>query len=111
MYQRTTFLVSPSNDRDGYMNQFYARIMGLQEAQGFETFDAGVLERLREMGEIVGTRKLVAKAEGLAVPFVVDNDNDHHFLIQQLRARGTGKYQVRTSSISVSSTRFGRQKH
>ena len=62
--------------------------MGLEEAQNFETFRAGVLERLREMGEVVGTRKLVAKAEWLAVPFVVENEHDHYYLIQQLRAWG-----------------------
>lgn len=56
--------------------------MGLEEAQKAETFRAGVLERLRGMGEVVGTRVVVAKAEWLAVPFVVENDHDHCYLIQ-----------------------------
>ena len=56
MYSRATFLVRPSNDGDGHTNQFYTRIMGLEEAQKAETFRAGELERLGEMGEVVGSR-------------------------------------------------------
>ena len=50
--------------------------MGLEEAQKAETFRAGELERFGEMGEVVGSRKLVAMAEWLPIPFVVENDHD-----------------------------------
>ncbi len=88
MYSRVTFLVGPSNNRDGHTNEFYARIMGLEEAQEAETFRAGVLERLGEMGEVVGPRKLVARAEWLSIPFVVENDHDHHHLPETVKAWG-----------------------
>ena len=43
------------------------------------------------MVEVVGTRKLVARARWLAVSFVVENDHDHYYLIQQLGAWGKWK--------------------
>lgn len=85
MYSRVVFLISPSANRDGHMNRAYARIMGLEEAQKAETFRAGVLERLVEMGEVVGSRKLVAKPEWLLTPFMVEDDHDHHFLLEALK--------------------------
>lgn len=45
------------------MSNSYARIMGLEEAQSAETFRAGVFERLGEMGEVVGSRKVVVKPD------------------------------------------------
>ncbi len=62
--------------------------MGLGEAQEAATFRAGVLERLGEMGEVVGSRKLVARAEWLSIPFVVENDHDHHYLLETVKAWG-----------------------
>ena len=91
MYSRVTFLVGPSKNRDGHTNLFYARIMGLEEAQKAETFRAGVLERLGEMGEVVGLRKLVARAEGVSIPFVVENDHDHHYLLETVKTWGEWK--------------------
>lgn len=73
------------------MSNFYARVMGLEEAQKAETFRAGVLERLEEMGEVIGSRKLVAKPEWLAMPFVVENDHDHHCLLETLKTWGQWK--------------------
>ena len=97
MYSRITFLIGPSHDRNGHMSNSYARIMGLGEAQKAETFRAGVFERLREMGEVVGSRKVVAKPDWMSIPFVVDNDHDHHYLLEALKTWGNWK----TPGLSV----------
>lgn len=102
MYARTTFLVAPSKNRDGHSNTFYSRIMGLEEAQSADTFRAGVFERLGEMGEVAGSRRLVAKAEWLGVPFVVDNEHDHHYLMQTLNNLGKSKAQTCLCVVYVS---------
>ena len=91
MYSRITFLIGPSPDRNGHMSNSYARIMGLEEAQKAETFRAGVFERLGEMGEVIGSRKVVAKPDWMSIPFVVDNDHDHHYLLEVLRTWGNWK--------------------
>ena len=91
MYSRITFLIGPSHDRNGHMSNSYARIMGLEEAQSAETFRAGVFERLGEMGEVVGSRKVVVKPDWMSIPFVVDNDHDHHYLLEALRTWGNWK--------------------
>ena len=91
MYSRITFLIGPSHDRNGDMSNSYARIMGLEEAQKAETFRAGVFERLGEMGEVVGSRKVVAKPDWMSIPFVVDNDHDHHYLLEALKTWGKWK--------------------
>ena len=88
MYSRITFLIGPSHDRDGHMSNSYARIMGLEEAQKAETFRAGVFERLEEMGEVVGSRKVVAKPDWMPMPFVVENDHDHYYLLDTLKTWG-----------------------
>ena len=88
MYSRITFLVGPSPNRNGHMSNSYARIMGLEEAQKAETFRAGVFERLGEMGEVVGSRKVVAKPDWTAIPFIVENDHDHHYLLETLKTCG-----------------------
>ena len=91
MYSRITFLIGPSHDRNGHMSNSYARIMGLEEAQKAETFRAGVFERLKEMSEVVGSRKVVAKPDWMSIPFVVDNDHDHHYLLEALKTWGNWK--------------------
>ena len=91
MYSIITFLIGPSHDRNGHMSNSYARIMGLEEAQKAETFQTGVFERLGEMGEVVGSRKLVAKPDWMSIPFVVDNDHDHHYLLEALKTWGNWK--------------------
>lgn len=88
MYSRIKFLISPSVNRNRNTSGPYARIMGLEEAQKVEIFRAGVFERLREMGEIVGSRKLVAKPDFLYMPFVVETDHDHYSLLETLKAWG-----------------------
>ena len=62
MFARTKFLAGPSRTRNGHTTNFYARVMRLEEAQKAETFRAGVLERLGEMGEVVGSKKIGRKA-------------------------------------------------
>ena len=91
MYSRITFLIGPSHDHNGHMSNSYARIMGLKEAQKAETFRAGVFERLGEMGEVVGSRKVVAKPDWMPMPFVVENDHDHHYLLEALKTWGNWK--------------------
>lgn len=102
MYAQTTFLVGPSRLRNGHTNPVYGRIMGLEEAQSADTFCAGVLERIREMGEVVGSKKLIARAEWLAIPFVVENEHDHHFLMQTLKNLGESKAQTCLCIVHVS---------
>ena len=91
MYSRITFIIGPSQDRNGHMSNAYARIMGLEEAQKAETFRTGVFERFEEMGEVVGSRKVVAKPDWMSIPFVVDNDHDHHYLLEALKTWGNWK--------------------
>ena len=91
IYPRITFLIGPSYNRDGHTRKSYARIMGLEEAQNAETFRAGVFERLGEIGEAVGSRKVVAKPDWMSMPFVVDTDHDHHYLLETLRSWGEWK--------------------
>lgn len=90
-YPRITFLIGPSYNRDGHTRSSYARIMGLEEAQKPETFRAGVFERLGEMGEVVGSRKVVAKPDWMSMPFVVETDHDHHYLLEILKSWGEWK--------------------
>lgn len=91
MYSKITFLIGPSQNRNGNNSNSYARIMGLEEAQLAETFRAGVFERLAEMGEVVRSRRLVAKPDWMALSFVVESDHDHHFLLETLKAWGEWK--------------------
>lgn len=91
MYPRITFLIGPSYNRNGHARYSYARIMGLEEAQNAETFRAGVFERLGEMGENVGSRRLVAKPDWTSLPFVVETDHDHHYLLETLKTWGEWK--------------------
>ncbi len=85
---RITFLIGPSVTRDGYGINSYARIMGFGEAHDANTFRAGVYERLGEMGEVIGSRKLVARPDWMAMAFVVESEHDHHFLFEILKAWG-----------------------
>ena len=73
------------------MSNSYARIMGLEEAQKAETFRVDVFERLGEMGEIVGSRKLVAKPNWMPMPFVIHDDHDHHYSFEILRTWDSGR--------------------
>lgn len=91
MYPRITFLIGPSYNRNGHAGNSYARIMGLEEAQNAETFRAGVFERLGEMGESIGSRRLVAKPDWTSMPLVVESDHDHHYLLETLKAWGEWK--------------------
>lgn len=65
--------------------------MGLQEARNAESFCAGVLERLREMGEVIGSKILVAKPEELHIPFVVEDYHDYYYLLGTLKILGEWK--------------------
>ena len=88
---RITFVIGPSVTRGGYGIKSYARIMGFGEAHDANTFRAGVFERLGEMGEVVGSRKLVARPDWMAMAFVVESEHDHHFLLGILKAWGESK--------------------
>ncbi len=65
--------------------------MGFGEAHDANTFRAGVFERLGEMGEVIGSRKLVARPDWMAIAFVVESEHDHHFLLGILKAWGESK--------------------
>ena len=77
MFSRIFFLVQPSEEN----SQSVGRIMGLPEAQAYVNFRDGALERLEEIGERIGSRKLVAKFELLPTPFLVQNSHDHYFML------------------------------
>ena len=77
MFSRIFFLVQPSEEH----SQSAGRIMGLPEGQGFVSFRNGALERLEEIGERIGSRKLVATFEMLPTSFLVQNSHDHYFML------------------------------
>lgn len=101
MYSKITFLIGPSQNRNGHNSNSYARIMGLEEAQQAATFRAGVFERLVEMGEAVRSRRLVAKPDWISLPFVVESDHDHHYLLETLKAWGEWKVPLCVVYISL----------
>ena len=72
--------------------------MGLPEAQVFVNFRNGALERLEEIGERIGSRKLVAKFEMLPTPFLVQNSHDHYFMLALLSHGQSGRTQACASS-------------
>ena len=82
MFSRILFLVQPSEEH----SQSAGRIMGLPEAQVFENFRDGALERLEEIGERIGSRKLVAKFELLPTSFLVQNSHDHYFMLAFIKS-------------------------
>ena len=43
------------------------------------------------MGELVGLRELVARAEWLPISFVVENDHDHHYPLEAGKTWGEWK--------------------
>lgn len=81
MFSRIIFLILPSGDH----SRSAGRIMGLAEAQNFVNFQAGTLERLKDIGERIGTRRLVTKLKLLPVPVLVRNSHDHHFLLEAVK--------------------------
>ena len=49
------------------------------------------LKGSEEWAKLLVQQKLVAMAEWLAVPFVLEDDHDHDYLTQQLKTRGESK--------------------
>ena len=82
MFSQILFLVQPSEEHC----QSAGRTMGLPEAQVFTNFRNGALERLEEIGERIGSRKLVAKFEMLPTPFLVQNSHDHYFMLAFIKS-------------------------
>lgn len=49
------------------------------------------LKGSEEWAKLLLQQKWVAKAEWLAVPFLLEDDYDHYYLIEQLKTRGEWK--------------------